>query len=144
MMQIDFQTLRPEHSAIAAHLRQADIDEINALNGLSPALAVAYSIAYSERGAAVSIDGVLSAVFGVAHGVIWLVATDEISKHPVAFFRVSRRIFNDICNGYSKLENWVDARHSLSLRWLKWLGFNISTPFTVGNSLCHHVCWEAG
>ena len=142
-MQIDFQTLKPEHSRIAAHLRQADIDEIISINALSPALAVAYSIANSERGAAVFLDGELSAVFGVAHGIIWLVGTDEISKHPVAFFRVSRKIFHNLCKDYSKLENWVDARNILSLRWLKWLGFNISPPFTAGNSLCHHVCWEA-
>ncbi len=143
MTAINFSPLKPEHSRIAAHLRQADIDEINALNGLPPDLAVAFSIADSEKGAAVFIDGDLSAVFGISRGVIWLVGTDKISQFPVTFFRTSRRIFKDISKNYPKLENWVDARNFLCLRWLQWLGFSISKPLTVGNSLFRHVVWEA-
>ena len=142
-MRITFEPLKPEHSRIAAHLRQADIDEINALNGLSPGGAVAYSIANSEKGAAVFIDGDLSAVFGISRGVIWLVGTDEINKHPVAFYRTSRRIFRTLCNGYPKLENYVDARNIPYLRWLQWLGFDISPPVDAGGVSFHHVVWEA-
>lgn len=142
-MRITFEPLKPEHSRIAAHLRQADIDEINALNGLSPGVAVAYSIANSEKGAAVFIDGDLSAVFGISRGVIWLVGTDEINKHPVAFYRTSRRIFRKLSNGYPKLENYVDARNIPYLRWLQWLGFDISPPVDAGGVSFHHVVWEA-
>jgi len=142
-MRITFEPLKTEHSRIAAHLRQTDIDEINTLNGLPPEVAVAYSIANSEKGAAVFIDGELCAVFGIAHGVIWLVGTDEISRHPVAFFRTSRRIFRQLSNGYSKLENCVDARNIPYLRWLQWLGFDISPPVHAGGCSFHHVVWEA-
>lgn len=142
-MRITFEPLKPEHSRIAAHLRQADIDEINTLNGLPPGVAVAYSIANSEKGAAVFIDGELCAVFGISRGVIWLVGTDEISRHPVAFFRTSRRIFRQLSNGYSKLENCVDARNIPYLRWLQWLGFDISPPLHTGGGSFHHVVWEA-
>lgn len=142
-MRITFEPLKPEHSRIAAHLRQADIDEINALNGLSPGVAVAYSIANSEKGAAVFIDGDLSAVFGISRGVIWLVGTDEINKHPVAFYRTSRRIFRKLSNGYPKLENYVEARNIPYLRWLQWLGFDISPPVDAGGVSFHHVVWEA-
>lgn len=142
-MRITFEPLKPEHSRIAAHLRQADIDEINALNGLSPWVAVAYSIANSEKGAAVFIDGDLSAVFGISRGVIWLVGTDEINKHPVAFYRTSRRIFRKLSNGYPKLENYVDARNIPYLRWLQWLGFDISPPVDAGGVSFYHVVWEA-
>lgn len=142
-MRITFEPLKPEHSRIAAHLRQADIDEINALNGLSPDLAVVFSIADSEKGAAVFIDGDLSAVFGISRGVIWLVGTDEINKHPVAFYRTSRRIFRKLSNGYPKLENYVEARKIPYLRWLQWLGFDISPPVDAGGVSFHHVVWEA-
>lgn len=142
-MRITFEPLKPEHSRIAAHLRQADIDEINALNGLSPEVAVAYSIANSEKGAAVFIDGDLSAVFGISRSVIWLVGTDEINKHPVAFYRTSRRIFRKLSNGYPKLENYVDTRNIPYLRWLQWLGFDISPPVDAGGVSFHHVVWEA-
>ena len=142
-MRITFEPLKPEHSRIAAHLRQADIDEINTLNGLPPGVAVAYSIANSEKGAAVFIDGELCAVFGISRGVIWLVGTDEISRHPVAFYRTSRRIFRKLNNGYSKLENFVDARNKPYLRWLQWLGFDISPPLHGGGCSFHHAVWEA-
>ena len=141
MTRITFEPLKPEHSRIAAHLRKSDIDEINSFNGLSPSLAVAYSIAGSEKGAAAFIDGELCAIF--ARGVIWLVGTDEISRHPVAFFRTSRRIFRQLSNGYSKLENCVDARNIPYLRWLQWLGFDISPPVDAGGCSFHHVVWEA-
>ena len=131
----DFLPLRPEHAAIAPHLRQQDIDEIHAVCEWPVDAAIAYSIAHSEKGGAALIDGVPCAVFGVNNGIIWLVATDEIARHSVAFFRHSRKIFNKLKQGYSLLENYVHVNNSLSLRWLKWLGFTIETP----HNGFHHV-----
>lgn len=138
--------LKPEHAAIVPYLRRADVEEIDAMTGLSPAVAVAYSIAETERGYCALLDGKPCAVFGVAHGgVIWLVGTDEIARHPVTFYRVSRRIFPVLSAGYSSLENYVDARNTLSLRWLQWLGFEIGAPVPFGaGAFCsfHHVLWK--
>ncbi len=117
--------LRPEHAAISPYLRQQDIDEIHAMTDLSPALAVAYSIAHSERGYTALIDDIPCAVFGVAQGVIWLVGTDEITKHPVTFVRVSKKIFSQLSHGYPVLHNYVHEANTLSLRWLQWLGFHV-------------------
>ena len=127
--------LRPEHAAISPYLRQQDIDEIHAMTDLSPALAVAYSIAHSERGYTALIDDIPCAVFGVAQGVIWLVGTDEITKHPVTFFRVSKKIFPQLSQGYPVLHNYVHETNTLSLRWLQWLGFHIDPPVNH----FHHV-----
>ena len=70
MTEIKFAPLKPEHAKIVTHLRQADIDEITSINGLPPEVAVAFSIANSEKGCAVFADGDLCAVFGISHGVI--------------------------------------------------------------------------
>ena len=134
-MIVDFLPLRPQHAAIAPHLRQQDIDEIHAACDWSVEAAIAYSIAHSEKGGATLIDGKLAAVFGVNNGIIWLVATDDIAAHPVAFFRLSRRIFNNLKEGYSLLENYVHVNNTLSIRWLKWLGFTIEPP----QNNFHHV-----
>ena len=142
MKGITFESLKPEHAAIAAHLRKADLDEINLLSRLSPDIAVAYSIAASEKGYAVFCNGELCAIFGVSGGVIWLVGTDTISKHPIAFYRISRLCFKNLCKGYSRLENFVDARNFLSLRWLKWLGFKIEPAQQINNGMFHYVHWE--
>ena len=133
--------LKPEHAAIVPYLRKADVDGITAFTGISPDLAVAFSIATSERAFAAFLDGRLCAVFGVCHGVIWLVGTDEITQHPVTFYRASRKIFKQLSQGYNRLENYVDTRNLLSLRWLQWLGFDIGTPEFCGSGVFHHVIW---
>ena len=135
MKNLQIVPLRPEHATIAAHLRQADIDEIHAASDLSPALAVAYSIAHSARGFTALLDNSPCAVFGVAQGVIWLVGTDEISHHPVTFFRLSKKFFPKLKKGYPVLENFVHVHNTLSLRWLQWLGFHIDAP----ENNFHHV-----
>ena len=124
-MKLQIVKLRPEHAAITPYLRQQDLDEIHEATDLSPELAVAYSIAHSERGYTALIDDIPCAVFGVAQGVIWLVGTDEITHHPVTFLRVSRKIFPQLSHGYPVLHNYVHEANTLSLRWLQWLGFHV-------------------
>ena len=137
-MNLQIVPLRPEHSAIAPHLRQADIEEIYASGWTSPTLAVAYSIARSEHGAAVLLDRKPCAVFGVDGNIIWLVATEEVANHPVTFYRLSRRIFHKLSKGCNCLENFVYYKNTLSLRWLQWLGFHIEQK----QGLFHHVWWK--
>ena len=87
---------RPCHAAIVPYLRQADVEEIWASSGLSPGFSVAYSIAHSKDAWAILLDEKPVALFGVGEvpssggGIPWLVATDEIEKHTVKFYRVSK------------------------------------------------------
>lgn len=131
--------LEPRHAAIVPYLRQADLEEIRASVGIPPALAVGFSIATSAPGWAVELHGEPVAVFGARRvpdpagagrrsGVPWLVATDAIDQYPVHFYRVSRSIISDIRNQYDYLENWVDERNALSVRWLKWARFTVAEP----------------
>ncbi len=130
--------LKPEHASIAHYLRQADIDEIHATTDLPVDMAVAYSIAGSDKGYTAILDNVPCAVFGIAQGIIWLVGTDEITKHPVTFYKLSRKIFPVLTNGYDFLYNHVDTHNILSLRWLLWLGFHVEQNI---NGL-HFVWWR--
>lgn len=134
-MTIDFVPLRPEHAAIAPYLRQQDIHEIHASCDWPVDAAIAYSISHSEKGYAAYLNGKLCAVFGVHNGTIWLVGTEEVARHPIAFFRHSRKIFNKLKEGYSLLENFVHVSNTLSLQWLRWLGFTIEQP----HNNFHHV-----
>ncbi len=135
MKNLQIVPLLPEHAAITPYLRQQDLNEIHAMTDYPPALAVAYSIANSERGFCAMLDNNPCAVFGVAQGTIWLVGTDEITKHPIAFFRVSRNIFPKLSHGYHVLQNFVLDTNTLSLRWLHWMGFHIDPPVNH----FHHV-----
>jgi hypothetical protein len=137
----------PRHAAIVPYLRQADVEEIWASAGLSPAFAVAYSIAHSKDSWAVLLNGKPVAVFGVgeisaALGVPWLVATDEIERHPVRFYRTSKAVIVRMKERYAHLVNWVDARNTLSIRWLKWSGFTVEEPEPWGTyGMMFHKFW---
>lgn len=143
MRNLKITPIKPEHAAITPYLRKADLEEINAMTGLNPELAVAYSIAHTEKGFSAIYNKKIVSIFGVSNGLIWLVGTDEISEHPITFFKLSKKIFPELTTGYKRLENYVDERNKLSLRWLKWLGFNIEPPVRVAGGFFHNVWWEA-
>jgi hypothetical protein len=150
-MEVTLERLEPRHAAIVPYLRQADVDELRDGFGVSPAWGVAYSIAGSRPGFTALADGKPAVLFGVGPtlekgaGVPWLVATPEIERHPVTFYRASRRIFPKLAERYERLVNWVDARNTLSLRWLAWLGFETEgpVPFGAGGLDFYKMSWEA-
>ena len=131
--------LEPRHAAIVPYIRQADVEEIWAGVGISPALAVGFSVATSDPGWAVELHGEPVAVFGVRRvpdttgqnrrvGVPWLVATDVIERYPVHFYRISKGIVRQMRKRCDLLENWVHEENRLSVRWLAWAGFTIEAP----------------
>ena len=135
---IEIVKAEPKHAAIVPYLRRADAEEIWAFTGLSPAFAVAWSIAHSKNAWTALLDGKPAVVFGVGEsapgtgsatlGIPWLVATDDVERYPVKFYRESKSLMAKIKEGYDCLTNWVDARNVLSIRWLRWLGFAIEEP----------------
>jgi len=150
-MNLKIVRLEPRHAAVIPRLREADREEIRAMTGIDPKLAVALSVAASDPGWAAELDGRVEAVFGVGPvngslGRPWLVGTDEIEKHPVLFYRMSRGIVADMRARYEQLVNWVDARNELSIKWLRWLGFHIEGPEPAGvnGELFHRFWWERG
>lgn len=173
-MKIEIVPLTAKHADIIPRLRQADIDEIWAMEGMEPKLAVAYSIACADPGWAAELDGRTEAVFGIGPaqavassdardtsasmrvgpvgetldggriGRPWLVGSDEIEKHPITFYRMSRGIIGEMKTRYAMLENWVDARNKLSIRWLEWGGFHIEPAENTGyENIPFHRFWWA-
>lgn len=124
---------------IAGCLREADKREAEASTLLSIRRALRCSLLSSKKAWAGFIDGEMVALFGVASaslaggkGVPWLVGTDLIEKHSITFLRKNRKMLPEIMDGFSVLENWVDARNDLVIRWLKWLGFTMDEPAPHG------------
>ena len=119
-------------------MRQADRDEVFAASGKSPAEALAYSLRKSAMAHTALIDGRPEVMFGVGDlnvlagvGAPWLLGTDEVEKHAVAFLRGSVEWKLKLLARYSVLRNFVDDRNTASIRWLKWLGFTLSDPVEV-------------
>ncbi len=118
---------------IAAHLRQADLDEFTALYSAaaSPTAILAASRVCSELCQVGTVDGVPALIYGVAPldaptaGTVWMVGTRALEDPAVArrFLRECRDGLREMNEMYPLLVNHVDARNALSVRWLRWLGF---------------------
>jgi hypothetical protein len=123
---------------IAKRMRKADRDEVLAASGKTPFEALAYSLRKSSIAYTGLINGQPEVMFGVgdinilnAVGAPWLLGTDAVERNYLAFLRRSvvwKRFFLE---RYAVLRNLVDARNTVSIRWLRWLGFTFSEPVNL-------------
>lgn len=114
---------------VALHLRDQDRDEVAASSGSDPRSAVALSIMMSSRAFAVLDDDVPVCLFGAAPhplpgvGVAWLLGTEGLYPNALKIARGSRRYLDELHQQYNLLWNYVDERNTVSVRWLRWMGF---------------------
>lgn len=116
-------------------MRKADVDEVAAARGVTPFEAMALSLRKSARAWTIIADGVPIAMFGVGDvnilagiGSPWMLGTDELPRHSTIFLRNCAYWVGQLLEGYSVLRNCVDDRNKLSIRWLRWLGFEVGDP----------------
>lgn len=118
---------------IARYMREADRMEVWASNQLVPREAIFKSLEVSHvRKATGTADGVPICIFGIGQPTIlsdegspWMLATDGLAQHAKPFLQLSRRWMADVQKDYRLLANFVDARNTKSIKWLRWLGFTI-------------------
>jgi hypothetical protein len=116
--------------AIAANARQADRDEMEAFAGLSVKEALEVSLANSTRAWTVFVGDEAACMCGVTPmplrvGRPWMIGTNVIDKYQLPLLRACRPVVQEMRQGFTLLENFVDARNTRALRWLKWLGFEV-------------------
>jgi hypothetical protein len=77
-------------------------------------------------------------------GRIWLIGTDEILEHQLAFLRRCRPILARMQAVYSTLSNEVAAENESAVRWLEWLGFTLypARPIGIDGTPFHHFEWR--
>lgn len=121
---------------VAAYMREADRAEVWASGRLEPLAALEASVAISREVWVGRVDDVPVCLFGVGHlsdgtllggavGAPWLLGTNDLPRHAVAFLRRNRPVVAGWRQSYGRLVNCVDARNSVAIRWLRWLGFTI-------------------
>ena len=122
---------------IAPRLRKADIMECKAALGKEP-LSVLYAsltqgditlTMRSPDGGRVGLCGVAPSPWDDA-GAVWMTATDDIYQHQMAFLRRSKAALEYLSEDYAVLFNYVDARNSAHIKWLKWMGFTFINKHT--------------
>ena len=114
-------------------MRQADVVEVRRATGQDPVPAVYQAITMSSRAWTARGYGELICCFGVAplslldgKGTPWLLGTDLIAQYPFEFLGRCREYLDEMQALYPVLDNYVDAENVLSIRFLKWLGFQFS------------------
>jgi hypothetical protein len=135
-----------EKALMVQQMHQGDRDSTQAIFGTSIEEAMDKTLARAAESYAAYCGDDLLCIFGVTKNSLlcewvcfWMVGTDNINKHPVAFARCSREVTARVIDKYKWTKNYVDARNTTSIRWLKWLGFTIhpAVPFGYEGRLFH-------
>jgi hypothetical protein len=141
MKKIEIAAASPDHIAhIANHMREADRLECMAMAGKGPHAALTDSLAASVYAWTGLVDNEPICIFGVSPrdllagvGSPWLLGTHGIGGIALAFLRRNQAYVRRMLDIFPVLENYVDVRNHLSIRWLGWLGFSIEkTPVICG------------
>lgn len=115
---------------IAARVRPADRDELFAIACYTPERALAASFNASPLKWTGLINGEPVCMFGVAPGTMlggtgrpWLISSQDIENNIIVFLKKSKVALDIMTDSYPLLENYVDARNTKAIKWLKWLSF---------------------
>lgn len=128
--------------AVAASMRPADIAEVWAIAHHSPLQAVDLSLAAPGEQLAFLVDDMPLAVFGCSRtaldgiGTPWLLGAVGVERFARQFIELGCAYVARWATEYDELINVVDARNTVSVRWLLRLGFAFHDPVLIGPDAC--------
>ena len=113
---------------LSTRLRKDDYQEIKAMTGLPALQSLLMGLKVSDVPMVICNDeNEPVAMLGVAPqgllGLIWMVGTEDLKRISLSFLRNSKEVCNVMKKDYKILYNYVDARNTLHITWLKWMGF---------------------
>lgn len=140
MLRAEIVPALPEHiEYVAEHMRQADQDELWASSHSLPLESLVNAKSRSVECWTGLINGEPICVFGVTPislvtglAAPWMLGTDKLEDHAMTFLRRSRRVVASWKEEYRLLFNYVDARNTVAIQWLDWLGFDIQEAAVLG------------
>jgi hypothetical protein len=136
---------------LVRNMREHDKQEVNAATNMGIRNAVKTSVNLSSYSKTGLVNDELVCMWGVcpisllsSSGSPWMLGTDLIEKKQRVFLRRSKPWLDDIRKDYRYLENFVDARNVLSVKWLKWLGFEMdeAEPYGIHGEPFHKFTME--
>jgi len=122
---------------LAPRLRHADADELRA-NGREPHAGLLRACLLSSQLDAIVVAGRPLAIFGFADmgddtACPWLLGSEDlVTTHRAWFIRHSPAIVSSGDHRWARFRNRVDARNSVHVRWLRWVGFRVDPPEAFG------------
>lgn len=118
--------------AIGPYIREADRCEVYAGRLATVDDALIDGLIVSSECWVGLIDDEPACVFGVSPisiiggiGSPWLLGTDTLALHALPFLRRNKRYLHRMLKIYPTLVNYVDARNTVAIAWLEWLGFTL-------------------
>lgn len=123
---------------LAKHMRQQDVDEVWASNHLTPKQAIQQGITASQH-VVVASDGDPFFIYGIVSmgllsdtGVPWALGTDKILQYKRPLLSTAPFVISRMLELYARLCNHVDARNTVSVRWLQHMGFTMERAEPYG------------
>lgn len=118
--------------AVAAAMRKEDVSELAAGEGLEPDKALLFCFMAGKpcmticdgNGQPVGMWGVTPDAGKV--GRVWLLGTDDLvtdTATRLRFLREAKAYVQELLKTYAVLWNCVDARNTVHVRWIEWMGF---------------------
>lgn len=135
---------------LATHMRESDRTEIWASHRHSPHEALSASLNASRMAWCCLVAGKPAFMWGVADcggsvltscGTPWLLGTQAMLGVGREFVRQCRTYVEVMQTPYDLLTNYVHAQNAVSLRWLKWCGFQVGEPVLMNNE-CFYRFWR--
>jgi hypothetical protein len=125
---------------IAAHFRPEERLECLASWNEAPMEALRRSWADSREawaflapcGTPLCVAGITDGQDGEGWWYPWMLGTTDVLGQRIAFLRACRVYLPRVLSVYGKLRTFIDARYDLSLKWAKWLGFEVRAPAPFG------------
>jgi len=126
---------------IADNMRAADEAEVWAAGLHSPFDSIMGGVDVSDFTTVVWIDGVPCTIFGLVKrslitgaGTPWMLSAEQVMGHRREIVRHSPPVIDQMLDLCPRLMNYVHSKNTLSIRWLRWLGFTIDSAIPYGDA----------
>lgn len=126
-------------ATLFANLRSADLAECQAYGHADLAASLEANVRRSLLCWTGLVDGELAAILGVAPvnvlgglGSPWMLGTPVLDRHQRVLVRSTPEYIARMLKAFPHLVNFVHARNTTSVRWLKRLGFTLHEAVPYG------------
>lgn len=122
-----------------ANLRTSDLAECRAYGHPDIAASIASCVDRSVLCWTGLVDGELAAIIGVAPvnmltgvGSPWMLGTPVLDRHQRVLVRMTPEYISRMLKAFPHLVNYVHAKNTTSVRWLRRLGFTLHEAVPYG------------
>jgi hypothetical protein len=130
---------------LASTMRAECLRDCLAAGYQSGLAALEAGVRQAVRVVVVTLGGEVGAMAGACpDGAVWVLTSDIVLAHPLAFARASRSAARLLVEGHAPLHNFVDGRFVECVRWLQWLGAEVGAPVRRNGASCLPVVLREG